>query len=166
MGARAGSRGRGRWGDGEGLLAAGEVCMGGRGGSKRRARGWVREARYEGPAWDQRDQRACAGSEGSEGSEGITQGCGVQRGARGDGRCVDLVAAGGLERRASLPYHPGLGGPARAHGKTVGPIQGDTRRAPGGGIIRQGDHRPQRPGQIQSQRRRQVDAQRCLVSAR
>ena len=69
-----------RSGDGEWLWVAGEVCMGRRGGQRRRARGRVREARYEGlaraskgmrgiigHARDQQDQRDHMASRGVDG---------------------------------------------------------------------------------------------------
>ena len=83
----------------------------------------------------------------SRGTEGITRGRGERRGARGGGRCVDL-APGGLERRASLPYHPGLGDP----------------RQQGGVIIKQGDHRPQRCRPVQAEGFQRDPMQRYLES--
>ena len=123
------------------------------GGLRGRARGF--KAKGEGLSAGGSERRPCVGPEGSEGmcgiraegSEGITRGRGERRGARGGGRCVDL-APGGLERRASLPYHPGLGNP----------------RQQGGVIIRQGDHRPQCARQVQGERFRADPGERYMGS--
>ena len=87
-------------------------------------------------------RRPSVGPEGSEGKCGIRGIRGIRGhhagsggAARGPGRwAMRGLSSGGLERRASLPYQPGLGGPTRTHGKTRGATQGDTRRVPGGVI--------------------------------